>query len=70
MENRFFSFNNQGVPGVIATLKPHNDIRVPGKEIDDLPFALISPLGSNHSDVGHVLILDSGFGILDSNLKS
>jgi hypothetical protein len=38
---------------VIATLKTHHDIRVMGKEVDNLAFALIPPLGSNNSDVGH-----------------
>jgi len=54
------------VAGIIAALKSDYDIRVLGKEVDDLALALISPLSSDDSYVGHLFILDFGFGILDS----
>jgi len=53
MDNGFFSADDERVAGVIAPLKADYDIRVLGKEIDDLAFTLVSPLGPDDSDVGH-----------------
>jgi hypothetical protein len=70
VENGFLPVHHQGVAGIVAALKAHDYIGVLGKKIDDLPFALVSPLGAYDRDVGHLTILDFGLPILDSNLKS
>ena len=54
MQDRLFSVDDEGVAGIIAALKSDYDIRVLGEEVDDLALALISPLSSDDSYVGHV----------------
>jgi hypothetical protein len=56
--------------GVVAALEADDDIGVLGKQIDDLAFTFIAPLGADDCDVGHIFILDFGLPILDWNLKS
>ncbi len=41
------------VPGVVPALVAHHGIECRAEEIDDLPLALISPLHSDHDDIGH-----------------
>src|SRR6266550_6284576 len=38
------------MPGVVSTLITSDDLKSLGKEINDLPFAFITPLGSDHRD--------------------
>jgi hypothetical protein len=37
----------------MATLEPHNGIGPTGQPIDYLAFALVTPLSSDYSNVGH-----------------
>ena len=55
MQDRLFSVDDEGVAGIIAALKSDYDIRVLGEEVDDLTLALISPLSSDDSYVGHLI---------------
>src|SRR6266850_1241645 len=38
------------MPGVVSTLITSDDLKSLGKEINDLPFAFIAPLGTNYRD--------------------
>jgi hypothetical protein len=42
------------VASIMAALKAHNDIGAAGEPIDDLAFALIAPLGTDHCYICHV----------------
>ena len=46
---------DDGVPGVVATLEPDDDIRLLREEVGDLAFALVPPLGSDDGGHGHVV---------------
>jgi hypothetical protein len=39
--------------GIVPALKPNDDVRIPGQQINDLAFPLISPLGTHNHDIGH-----------------
>jgi hypothetical protein len=39
------------VAGVVAALEADDDIGVAGKQIDDLAFTLVAPLGTDDCDV-------------------
>jgi hypothetical protein len=41
------------VSGIVSTLVAGHNIEMWGQKINDLPFALISPLHSNNDDVFH-----------------
>ena len=72
VKDRFFPIDDERVAGVVAALKPDDDIRIVGEEVDDLPFAFVSPLSADDRDVGHVFILDLEFWSQSKieNLKS
>jgi hypothetical protein len=61
VQDRLFALDDQRVAGVIAALEADYDIGILGEEVDDLPFALVSPLSSDNSDVGHISISDFRF---------
>ena len=43
-----------GVAGIMAALIPRDDIEVLGKQINNLAFAFIAPLGTDdYDDFGH-----------------
>ena len=44
---------NDGVAGVVAALAAHDDVGVPGKDVDDLAFAFIAPLRADQDRVRH-----------------
>src|SRR5204862_266615 len=46
LENIFLLAYKNGMAGVMPALIPRDDVELLGKEIDDLPLALVSPLGS------------------------
>ena len=50
MQDVLLLTNDDRVPGVRAALIAHDDIGVLGKEIDDLPLALIAPLGTKDAE--------------------
>lgn len=51
MQDCFYTVNNKRVTGIVPALETHHDIRILGKEVDDFPFPLISPLCSNDRDI-------------------
>ena len=53
VQDGFITVDDEGVAGVIATLKAHDDIGFIGKEIDNFSFTFITPLGADDCDVGH-----------------
>ena len=48
MEDEFFAAHHQGMAGVVAALIPHHHGGLLGQEVDDLPLALIAPLGAHY----------------------
>ena len=46
-EDEFLAAHHQGVAGVVAALIAHHHVGLLGQEIDDLPLALIAPLGAH-----------------------
>jgi hypothetical protein len=50
----FFAFDHQSVPGIIAALKSNDQIRLGSQEINDLAFALITPLSADYDHICHV----------------
>ncbi|MNC94513.1 hypothetical protein D3C83_113870 [compost metagenome] len=51
MQDRFLAVDHQRMAGVVAALKADDDIGVAGKQIDDLAFTLVAPLGTDDCDV-------------------
>jgi hypothetical protein len=51
VKHEFLFAEVNGMPGIVSPLKPDHDIRISGKEIDDLSFSLVSPLGTHNHDV-------------------
>jgi len=45
---------NHRMPGVVAPMGTDHDIRSLGKKIDNLAFALITPLAADYSDDSHL----------------
>ena len=51
MKNIFFAFYDQGVARVVAALVADDAIGLLGQHIDDLPLALIAPLGAHDDNI-------------------
>ena len=51
-QDELLPVHDQGMGGVVATLKAHHDIGVGGQQVHDLAFALVTPLCA---DYGHCL---------------
>ena len=49
--------DHQRVAGVMAALKPHDDVGADRQPIDDLAFSLVAPLGADNDDIGHRRLL-------------
>ena len=47
--------DDDGVTGVVATLISNDDVRILGKQVCNLAFALITPLRADHDRCGHSL---------------
>ena len=45
--------DDEGMAGVMAALKAHDDVGGDRQPIDDLAFALVAPLGADHHHVRH-----------------
>ena len=43
--------DHESMSGVVSALKAHHALRMPGQPVDDLAFALITPLGTYDYDV-------------------
>src|ERR671911_409533 len=50
------SVHDDGVTRVVAALITNDDLRVLGKEVGDLTFALVSPLDADESDSRHIYL--------------
>jgi hypothetical protein len=58
---RVFSvFVDYGMAGIVAALKPNDDIRLLRQVIDDPPFSFIAPLCADYGCNWHTFILLSG----------
>ena len=54
MQHRLLAAYDQRMPGVVAALKAHYSLRMIGQPVDDLAFALVTPLGAdNHYVLCH-----------------
>jgi hypothetical protein len=53
MQDHRLTAYNDGVPGVIPPLKPDDHIGEFSQKVNDLPFALISPLHPNNNNISH-----------------
>src|SRR5579883_340630 len=49
--------DDQGMAGIVTTLKAHHDIGALREPIDDLAFSLVTPLGADHRHIRHLRIL-------------
>jgi hypothetical protein len=41
------------VTGIVAAIETRHDVKPPGQHVDNLPFAFIAPLGSDHDQIAH-----------------
>ena len=53
LEDEFLFADEDRVAGVVAALIARHDIEALGEEIDNLPLALVSPLGAQDDYVSH-----------------
>ena len=58
-QHELASVGIDGVAGIVAALVTGDDRKVGREQVDDLAFALVSPLGAEHRDVHKRLILPS-----------
>ena len=49
--------DDQRMAGIVPALEAHHGIGAAGQPVDDLALALIAPLGADHGDVGHSIVL-------------
>jgi hypothetical protein len=54
MKDKFLSFNDKGMSGIVAALKTHDKVSVSGKQVDYFPLTFITPLSSNNNNTGHL----------------
>ena len=55
VQDALLAVDHQGVPRVVAALETDDGVRALGEHVDDLAFALVSPLGAENHDIGHLL---------------
>ena len=48
MQHRFFTRDDQCVPGVVSALKAHHALRMIREPVNDLALTLIAPLSAHH----------------------
>ena len=53
VQDVFLPFDEDRVPGVVAALRAHDDVRLLGQHVDDFAFAFIAPLGADQNRIGH-----------------
>ena len=51
MQDCLLAVDDERMSGVVTALEPHDGRGTIGEEIDDLPLALITPLGANDDDI-------------------
>jgi hypothetical protein len=54
MQHILFGTDDDRVAGIAPTLVSHNDIGIKAEKVNDLPFALIAPLGPNQQCTRHL----------------
>ena len=54
LQDEFLLADEYGVAGVVPALIARHDVEVLREQVDDLPFALVSPLRAQDDDVSHV----------------
>ena len=55
MQHGLAPVDDQRMPGVVAALEAHHALRVIGQPVDDLAFALVTPLGADDDYVLAIL---------------
>jgi hypothetical protein len=53
MENHFLIPDNEGMPRIISALETDYVVSIFGKNINDLAFSFIAPLGSDYNNIRH-----------------
>jgi hypothetical protein len=53
VKNYFLIPDNEGMPRIISALKTDYVVSKFGKDINDLTFSLIAPLGTHHHNIRH-----------------
>ena len=53
MEHELTDVGDDGVAGVVAAVVAGHDLDPVAKQVDDLSFAFVAPLGAGDHDVGH-----------------
>jgi hypothetical protein len=53
MQHRLLAIDDQGMTGIVAALKTHDDVGIVGKKVDDFAFAFVAPLSAYDCYVGH-----------------
>jgi hypothetical protein len=53
----FLAVGDNSVPGIVASLKTDNYVRIPGQQIHDFTLAFIAPLGADYNYTGHKELL-------------
>ena len=53
VQNGLLAIDGNGVPGIVAALKTHNNITCGSEHVDDLALAFIPPLGANNNSICH-----------------
>ena len=48
MQDRFFTFHDKGMAGIMPSLKAHNGGDGLGKQVNNFAFTLISPLKTKY----------------------
>jgi hypothetical protein len=51
MQDRLLAVDDQGMPGIMSALEAHHGGGPIRQQIDDLPFALVTPLGTYYDQV-------------------
>ncbi len=70
MKDKFLVFDEHRMTGIVPALESNDDVRVPGQQIDNLPFALVPPLSTNDHDIRHVHLIPEPLRFGDSALRS
>ena len=60
LEDELLVTDADGVTGVMSPLIAGDDIEMGRQQVDDLPFSLVSPLGSDHYQIGHGAAVTGG----------
>jgi hypothetical protein len=72
LQNEFLAVNRDGVAGVVAAGIARHQVVVFGQDINDLAFALVAPLRTNHHgclEVAQLIVLGEISGTNDVNVR-